>query len=67
MQKRSIRINGHATSVSLEPEFWEELERISAAKNMPLSQLIAEVDASRAGNLSSALRVYVLLHLKEPH
>ena len=64
MQKRSIRIAGHNTSITLEPEFWGELKRIAEARAISINQLIAEVDKTRAGNLSSALRVFVFNSLK---
>jgi len=63
--KRSIRIAHHNTSISLEPEFWDELKAIAARQKISLNQLVATVDAGRKGNLSSALRLYVLKHLKE--
>jgi predicted DNA-binding ribbon-helix-helix protein len=64
--KRSVSLRGHRTSVSLEPEFFAELERIAAARTMPLAGLINEIDAGRASgcNLSSALRLHVLQWLK---
>ena len=62
--KRSIRIARHNTSISLEPEFWAELKRIAAAEKMSLNQLVAKVDTGRSGNLSSALRVFVLREMK---
>ncbi len=65
MHKRSIRIAKHSTSISLEPEFWAELKRIAAAEKISLNQLVAKIDNGRAGNLSSALRVFVLKRLKE--
>lgn len=63
--KRSITIAGHATSISLEPDFWAALESAARARSTPLSALVAEVDARRAGqrgapNLASALRVWLL-------
>jgi predicted DNA-binding ribbon-helix-helix protein len=58
--KRSVRIAGHPTSVSLEPEFWEALKRIAVARGLSLNGLVAEIDAGRSTNLSSALRVFVL-------
>jgi predicted DNA-binding ribbon-helix-helix protein len=64
MQKRSIRIAGHSTSLSLEPEFWAELKRIAAEEELSLNALVASVDVGRAGNLSSALRVFVLKRLQ---
>jgi predicted DNA-binding ribbon-helix-helix protein len=63
--KRSIRIARHSTSISLEPEFWDELKTISLKDRISLNQLVAQVDAKRNGNLSSALRLFVLKRLKE--
>jgi len=58
--KRSVTIDGHRTSVSLEGEFWDEIKRIAALKGCSVSRLIAEVDREREGNLSSAIRIFVL-------
>lgn len=58
--KYSVAIDGHRTSVSLEPEFWQALKTIAAARRESLSALVSEVDRTRQGNLSSALRVFVL-------
>ena len=60
IRKRSVTIAGHATSVSVEDAFWDELCRIAEARGLPVRALIAEIDADRGGNLSSALRVFVL-------
>lgn len=61
MKKRSVRISGHPTSVSLEEEFWEVLCGIAAARGCSLNALVAEIDAKRGErNLSSAIRVFVL-------
>jgi predicted DNA-binding ribbon-helix-helix protein len=66
IRKRSVLVAGHATSVSLEPEFWDELRRIAAARGLSLSALIAEIDARRGPrNLSSALRVHVLIAVRQ--
>ena len=62
--KRSIRIAQHNTSISLEPEFWAELKAIAGREKISLNQLVARIDNERKGNLSSALRLYVLKHLK---
>ena len=62
IRKRSVLVAGHATSVSLEPEFWDALRRIATRRGLSLNALIAEIDAARgARNLSSALRVHALL------
>jgi len=60
IQKRSVKIAGHATSVSLEEEFWEALLKIARRRNQSLTSLIAATDVVRGGNLSSALRLLVL-------
>jgi predicted DNA-binding ribbon-helix-helix protein len=62
MQKRSLTIAGHRTSIALEPEFWASLEALAARRNVGLTALIEQIDAGRENpNLSSALRVAVLL------
>ena len=58
--KRSVRIAGHATSVSLEPEFWEALRELSLYQGISLNALLTAIDVGRSGNLSSAARVFVL-------
>jgi predicted DNA-binding ribbon-helix-helix protein len=62
--KRSIMIAGHATSVSLEPVFWEALRAAAAAEGLPLSALVARIDAERVleadpPNLASTIRVWL--------
>ncbi|QDZ08306.1 ribbon-helix-helix domain-containing protein [Sphingomonas panacisoli] len=63
--KRSITIAGHETSITLEPGFWQALEAAAAIRALPLSALVAEIDALRIQaddppNLASALRTWVL-------
>ena len=60
IKKRSVLIAGHATSLSLEAEFWSALREIARRRGISLNRLVASVDAARGGNLSSALRVFVL-------
>lgn len=63
--KRSIVIAGHKTSVSLEDAFWEALKEIAASRRLTLSDLVATIDSSRTqGNLSSAIRLFVLDHYR---
>ena len=63
MQKRSLTIAGHRTSIALEPEFWAGLEDMAAQRNLSLTDLIAAIDEAReTANLSSALRVAILKH-----
>ena len=63
IRRRSVTIAGHRTSVSIEDAFWDVLKDVAAHRNMSLNRLVGEIDKSRAGNLSSALRVYVVQHL----
>jgi len=64
VEKRSITIRGHRTSVSLEAPFWDALKEKAAREGRSLSQLIAEVDETADGNLSSALRLHVVAWLQ---
>jgi predicted DNA-binding ribbon-helix-helix protein len=62
--KRSIMIAGHATSISLEPVFWEALREAAAAEELPVNALVARIDAARVeaaepANLASAIRVWL--------
>ncbi|MEM0900025.1 MAG: ribbon-helix-helix domain-containing protein [Pseudomonadota bacterium] len=62
MKKRSISIAGHATSFSLEDEFWSALKRSADLNGRSVASLVAEIDGQRNGslNLSAAIRVYLL-------
>jgi predicted DNA-binding ribbon-helix-helix protein len=63
--KRSIVIDGHKTSVSLEDAFWSDLKEIAYTRRATLSELVAEIDETRQhGNLSSAIRLFVLEHFR---
>ena len=65
IRKRSVRISAHHTSVSLEEDFWDALKQLCAARGQSLNACIAELDQQRTGNLSSAIRVYVLRELSQ--
>jgi predicted DNA-binding ribbon-helix-helix protein len=61
MDKRSLSISGHRTSIALEPEFWAALELMAAQSGQTMAALIRSIDASRqTANLSSAARLAVL-------
>lgn len=66
LRKRSITINGHGTSYSVEDEFQAELLRLATISAKPLARLVAEIDANRpqGANLSSAIRLFVLKALQ---
>ena len=62
--KRSVMIAGHATSISLEPVFWQALREAAEEESLPLSALVARIDATRVeaerpANLASAIRVWL--------
>lgn len=66
MKKRSVLIAGHPTSVTLEEEFWTALRTIAEQRGQSLNQIITAIDAGRSGgNLSSAIRVFVLRNLQQ--
>ena len=64
--KRSILINGHKTSVSLEDEFWRGLHEVAHDKNTTVPRLVEEIDrATNNRNLSSAIRVFVFNYFQQ--
>ena len=68
--KRSMMIAGHATSISLEPIFWDALRQAAEAERLPLNALVARIDSERIEapdppNLASAIRVWLLQRVLE--
>lgn len=68
--KRSVIVAGHRTSVSLEEPFWARLKEIAHQRGKSINDLVTEIDAAepaggRQGNLSSALRLFVLAELEQ--
>ncbi|MAH85094.1 MAG: aryl-sulfate sulfotransferase [Rhodospirillaceae bacterium TMED8] len=64
IKKHSVILSGHRTSVSLENLFWSELRWFAEIDGSSISRLIEKIDSTREGNLSSAIRVYVVRRLK---
>ncbi len=65
IRKRSVVIAGHSTSISLEGPFWDALKAIAEEHGVSLNALVARIDGERGGNLSSALRVFILETLQK--
>ena len=63
MKKHSVQLSGHATSVCVEDVFWQTLGQLAREKNLSMRQLLIQIDNTHVGNLSSAIRVYVLNEL----
>ena len=63
-RKRSVTVDGHRTSITLEPAFWDSLKDIAEEKKISVSALIAAIDKKQPENLSGAIRVFVLEHYK---
>lgn len=64
LRKRSVTISGHGTSVSLENAFWDALKSLAEQRGQSLNALITDIDKERTGNLSSAIRVFILENLR---
>lgn len=59
--KRSLKIAGHSTSISLEEPFWRLLRHVAEARSLGIAALVEAIDRERQGsNLSSAVRVHLL-------
>jgi predicted DNA-binding ribbon-helix-helix protein len=65
IRKRSVRLAGHQTSISIEGAFWDQLVRIAREQDLSINSLITQLDANRTGNLSSTIRIYVLDQVME--
>lgn len=61
-KKRSLTLQGHRTSVTLEDAFWTAFKTIAAETGTPINRLAAEIDESRglSSGLAGAIRLYVL-------
>jgi len=66
LEKRSLSLSGHRTSIALEPEFWSALTTLATAENLSLAALVTRLDAGRTPEnpLASALRVYALTNIR---
>ena len=62
--KRSITINKHRTSLSLEREFWEAIKIVSKMKNCSIESIITQIDINRKTSLASSTRVFLLQFFK---
>lgn len=60
MRKHSVELSGHRTSIALEDEFWAELKNIAKCKKTSVRQILMQIDDAHQGNLSSAIRLFVL-------
>lgn len=67
LEKHSVLVSGHRTSVSVEAPFWDQLAAIAARRGVSVNRLVGEIDRGRDGNLSSAIRLFVLHELKALH
>ena len=64
MQKRSLTIHGHRTSISLEEPFWIALNDIAKVRQQSVASLVQMIDKERVGGLSSAIRMFILAELR---
>lgn len=65
LEKHSVTISGHRTSISIEKNFWHLLKDLAIEEKISLAVLIRSLDEARTGSLSSALRCYVLQSIEK--
>ncbi len=65
LEKHSVTIAGHRTSVSLERCFWRHLRAIALGKGLSVNELIRQLDEARTGSLSGAIRAFVLQSIEK--
>jgi predicted DNA-binding ribbon-helix-helix protein len=64
--KRSIKVNGHKTSVSLEESFWDALREVADKERTSVAKLVGQIENNRTTiNLSGAIRIFLLQHFME--
>ena len=63
--KKSITLKKHRTSLSLEKDFWEALNKIAENENSSIQSLISEIDINRKSSLASSTRVFILQYFKQ--
>ena len=66
VKKHSVVIAGHRTSLSLEDAFWRALTDLARQESISVNGLVERIDSTRSGNLSSAVRIYVLDRVRAP-
>ncbi len=66
-KKRSVKVGGHRTSVSLEPIFWDQLRESASQRQMVVNELITLIGQQRNGSLSSAIRIFVVENAHKSH
>ena len=60
MKKHSVELSGHRTSITLEEEFWTQLKEIAKNQKTSIRQILIKIDNNHSGNLSSAIRLFIL-------
>ena len=64
IRKHSVKLSGHHTSLSLEEVYWDALREVARESGLSMTGLIERIDRERDGNLSSAVRVFLLQHYR---
>ncbi|WP_262691139.1 ribbon-helix-helix domain-containing protein [Kordiimonas aestuarii] len=67
LEKHSVTLSGHRTSISLEVCFWRHLRRIANVRGLSVNELVRQLDEARDGSLSGAIRAFVLQTLEREH
>ncbi|GHG08819.1 MULTISPECIES: ribbon-helix-helix domain-containing protein [Pseudomonadota] len=65
LEKHSVTISGHRTSISLEKGFWRHLRQYAEQESISMNELVKQIDEARTGSLSGALRSFVLKQLED--
>jgi len=65
LEKHSVTIAGHRTSISLETCFWRHLRQLAQDEGLAMNELVRQLDEARSGSLSGAIRAFVLQRLEQ--
>ncbi|WP_247886869.1 ribbon-helix-helix domain-containing protein [Azospirillum sp. SYSU D00513] len=70
LKSRNVMVNGHRTSMRLEPAMWEALQDIALREDLSVHDLVSRIATQAAmlhekiDNLTSAVRVFVALYYR---
>jgi predicted DNA-binding ribbon-helix-helix protein len=65
LKSGNVVVNGHRTSIRLEPEMWSALSEIAGMEGLRVNQLVSQVASNaRTGSLTSAVRVFIMAYFR---
>jgi predicted DNA-binding ribbon-helix-helix protein len=65
LESRNVTVGNKRTSMRLEPQMWESLEKIARTEGVTINSLCTQIDLRRGGvGLTSATRVFIISYYR---